>query len=445
MEWKQRLPIFLAKPENSLPKSASSSSCAKYSDRRKAKHVQIKTQAEKQAERDKAAAKEEHIKALQDVAKEECRSLCEAMYLQLPREIRDIIYCHLAADSTIYVGPEYLLKTSEPCMDDRGAHYWNTAYVGEEIKRELVESWYRNTLFYFYDTPNNPTVVEGFLATDRWGYGINPRDFICRVQFNFGVVMDRLHSRHRCCRIRGLAENISAPLKDMRKLPNHIRFIIRIHTYRAIEHYCLDDEELLRTLEVLMQDLKSLKSEGHQLTVKWTELPKLELGTKMNELDAVAWKAKIDQVCDARACLNSAKPTLNSRLWQKSGAKTEPVHHSLRFGNEDKAGSKFLCALGTCILSWSHAEDESWLCIYLRFLGTKMRRNPDKKSKIHKQAAMSFLRRITLYIISIHICSMLVSTVHASLFRNPGHRIIPLNPSRFTNVRQTLAREEIIR
>ena len=235
-------------------------------------------------------------KHFEPYAKATCLSLCEKVRIALPREIRDIIYDYLHAHDIIYVGPEYLCKSDQPCESDRGAHYWDAAYVSDAMKLELVESWYRTTLFYFYDKANNIQVVDRFLVTDRWGLDIRPHDFICRVRFDLGPGDNKLHNTPHCCNVMGLADTLTKPLKNLHQLPNYTHFFIRIHTYRGLEFGCLAGEELQRTVESLTSDLKALRAAGHRFILQWPELHDLEFCSKSCGYEPDVWIERIEDV-----------------------------------------------------------------------------------------------------------------------------------------------------
>lgn len=235
-------------------------------------------------------------KDLEPYAKAVCRPFCEKVLEILPREIRDIIYDYVHSHDTIYVGPEYLRKTGQPCESDYGAHYWDTGYVGSDMNVELVESWYRSTLFYFYDKARNDEVVDQFLLADRWGLRIMPRDFICKVRLDLGPNDNKLHNEKNCCLVRGLASVLTKPLKNLHQLPNHVHFFIRIHTYRGLEFGCLRGQELWNTLEGLIEDLKALYTAGHRFVVQWPELQNLEFSSKSCIYSPDSWMEKIEEV-----------------------------------------------------------------------------------------------------------------------------------------------------
>lgn len=232
-------------------------------------------------------------------AKATCLDLCMGMQDFLPREMRDIIYDYVHAHDTIYVGPEYAQKHEQPCESDRNAHYWDVEYVGEATRDELVESWYRSTLFYFYDKAHNAAVVDHFLVNDRWGLSLRPLDFICKVRIDLGPSGNVLHNRLRCClnsQTTSLFDGLTAPLKSMETLPNHVHFFIRIHTYRALEFACLEGEELHQTVQALVQAVQALYRRGHRFVVQWPELLNLEFHSRTCEFDADDWTKQVEDV-----------------------------------------------------------------------------------------------------------------------------------------------------
>ncbi|KAH7397390.1 hypothetical protein BKA66DRAFT_454273 [Pyrenochaeta sp. MPI-SDFR-AT-0127] len=255
-------------------------------------------------EKQKLPKDEPPYSGLEKLAKIYCRPLCDDVCRILPREIRDIIYSYVHSHDTIYVGPEYISNRGQPCESDRGAHYWDAEFVGKEMRNEIVESWYRSTLFFFYDQANNARVVDQFLVLDRWELGLKPRDYICRVRFNLGASGHLLHGDVKCqgpqlgqlrCMVIGLAEVLTNPLQNMRQLPNHVHFFIRIHTYRSLEFRCLIGEELERTVETLVKDLKSLSAAGHRWVVQWSELSDLEFRSRSGVYDVDLWMKEIEE------------------------------------------------------------------------------------------------------------------------------------------------------
>ncbi|KAF2849508.1 hypothetical protein T440DRAFT_499712 [Plenodomus tracheiphilus IPT5] len=228
-------------------------------------------------------------------AQKSCHSLCDRVYFDLPREIRDNIYSFLHSHDTIYVGPEYFGQTKQPCESDRGAHYWDVEFVGEEIQRELIESWYRTTLFYFYDRRHNTEVVAQFLDTDRWNLGIKPRYFICKTRFELDASDPdgtlRAHEQ-RTQPMRGIQ-----PLQNLHLLPNHVSFFLRIHTYRGGFKEPVAVNILQSTVKDLHRRLIAFRTAGHKFVVQWPDYNNLEFTTDDYALEIDVWMERLQAAC----------------------------------------------------------------------------------------------------------------------------------------------------
>ncbi|KAL6709838.1 hypothetical protein ACN47E_000623 [Coniothyrium glycines] len=243
---------------------------------------------------------EKDIRALvEPYAKETCLALCAAVYHGLPREIRDYIYNYTHANDTLYVGPEYMHRTVHPPESDRDAHYWDANYVGQDMVREMVESWYRTSLFYFYDKVNNASVVDRFLVTDRWNLGLKPRDFIRKVKLELGPNAYYFHDGHtqwNDCRFLNWAERLTEPLQYLHQLPNHVHFTIRVHTHGALRAGCFHAEELQNLLDILIGHLREFRRSGHRLVVQWVDLEDLEISSRNDELAPDVWLQRLLEV-----------------------------------------------------------------------------------------------------------------------------------------------------
>lgn len=240
-------------------------------------------------------------RAIQPFAKTSCLSLCESICNNLPREIRDMIYEYLYDHDTIYVGPEYFTKTTQPCQLSLKAHYWDNEYVGRDMQREIVESWYRTTLFYFYDKAANVKVTQQFLVTDKWGLGIEPRHFFCHARIE--LCMDNVLHRRRgspyydkgpCCVVTDAGHKLIKSLKNFEGLPNHVEFFIRIHTYNAPETGCMSKEELRDAIRVVVKELETLHQGGHRLILQWPNLDNVELSWKKDSFSVDGWTKRLE-------------------------------------------------------------------------------------------------------------------------------------------------------
>ncbi|EUC34318.1 hypothetical protein COCCADRAFT_35984 [Bipolaris zeicola 26-R-13] len=253
---------------------------------------------------------EKKTTTLRPLSPRECHSLCTSVHQALPREIRDMIYEYTHAQETIYVGPEYFEKTTVPCESDAKAHYWSAQYVGAEMQREIIESWYRTTLFYFYDKRNNNTVIEKFLDTDRWGHNIKPRDLICRARVELSVE-ERLHNNYKqrpCCYVRDAGEKLTRVFKLFHQLPNHVEFFMRVHTYDAPHTGCMSASELQGAIHALVEELGTLNSMGHRVVLQWPDLNNVELSWKDGAFKASEWTKQLMQAAPMKLSLEDGIP-----------------------------------------------------------------------------------------------------------------------------------------
>jgi hypothetical protein len=223
-----------------------------------------------------------------------CKSLCQMVTTKLPRELRDLVYEHSITPDIVYVGPQYLTNEGQPCENDRDAHHWDARYVGDAMAVELAQTWYRLSLFYFWQKAKHGEIIERFMKSDRWNFGINPYEHISRVRFDLGD--DVLHSRgHFCTPTAAYPTKLTMPFKMLAKFrfPNRVQFLIRIHTYGSLDVGCLSGEDLHHTLEEIIADLKGLMTHNHRFNVQWSELGNLEFGSVDCQLSASSWKEDI--------------------------------------------------------------------------------------------------------------------------------------------------------
>ncbi|KAF2825270.1 hypothetical protein CC86DRAFT_41115 [Ophiobolus disseminans] len=226
-----------------------------------------------------------------------CQHFCKKVLAKLPRELRELVYEHVVTPDYIYAGPQYLTRTGTPCEADRDAHYWDPEYVGEVMRVDLVQTWYRVSLFYFWDRPKNVEVIEHFMTHDRWGLGLKPYEHVARVRFDLGdtIIHHDFHQQQEPCIPEQYPMTITEPLKKMAQFsfPNRVKFLIRIHTLGSLEHACFRGDQYCNMLEEIIADLKALRSGGHRFRVEWSELDNLEFASNTSTLSYDAWNGEI--------------------------------------------------------------------------------------------------------------------------------------------------------
>jgi hypothetical protein len=78
------------------------------------------------------------------------RNLCDEIQRLLPREVRDMIYTHLLSENVHYDLPATYddpIRTPTPKVLEKFLHARDSAYIGSKAYAELVETWYRLTVF----------------------------------------------------------------------------------------------------------------------------------------------------------------------------------------------------------------------------------------------------------------------------------------------------------
>ena len=125
------------------------------------------------------------------------RQLCIDMYDRLRRELRDAVYRCMHEGSVIKVhGWTYELPDGckskatyfhpEPGSSSdhlEPAFYWKPSLVGKRFQRELIELWYRTSVF---DLETDTYLARDLISRDRWELGINARQLIQHIALDVG-------------------------------------------------------------------------------------------------------------------------------------------------------------------------------------------------------------------------------------------------------------------
>lgn len=205
-------------------------------------------------------------------AKVSCRGLCQKFHAAFPRELRDKIYECVLGSKTVEVQEkelaEFAMETVVPYFrvvgttDKLGSpHYWNPAYVGAEVLRELTGTWYRVSTFDF----NARTfLIPRFLDEDRWGQGLKPRELASKVKIQIWAV---------CLKYSYIFEQ----LESLFGFKNHVSLHIEIDSIGYGEWWEDDwfraemsGKEIEKTMEVILPIfpiLNRLKDAGFRLSV----------------------------------------------------------------------------------------------------------------------------------------------------------------------------------
>jgi hypothetical protein len=153
------------------------------------KHIKQLRRKGRKFEQTKTNAQASAAKSLEAYAKASCRQLCDEVYSRFPREVRDMIYGYVntTADMRIDLNAgwggkySYFESVSEAQWHDSikdPQHWWETDFVGENLRRELSEYYYRSNCFLFSDKFE---LLPRFRVTDQWKLGFVPADVIANV------------------------------------------------------------------------------------------------------------------------------------------------------------------------------------------------------------------------------------------------------------------------
>lgn len=156
---------------------------------------------EKRLKHKELTKKDDTNKAFATYTKAVCREFCDTVHRTFPREVRDLIYTYMTGNQLYQISsssdgfwgqsgyfdesfPAFLQHDDvvEPC------HWCNSDFVGSEMLREIGESYFRTTSFYFDDRFD---LISKFRVTDQWKLGFLPVSFVSKVEFR--IQCDQYH------------------------------------------------------------------------------------------------------------------------------------------------------------------------------------------------------------------------------------------------------------
>jgi hypothetical protein len=133
---------------------------------------------------------------LQIIGQQECLAICDALHTSLPLELREMVYAYALGGVfehyTVHpTSPDWMCSVEFPCFRKHtcekgacGLHFWNAKYMGTDVRREMIESWYRTSVFEFATPmPDLPC----FLLSDTWNIGQHAYSLITHVRLRFDI------------------------------------------------------------------------------------------------------------------------------------------------------------------------------------------------------------------------------------------------------------------
>lgn len=144
--------------------------------------------------------------------------------------------------------------------------FWNAEYVGEDVKKELAENWYRTSRFNF---DSSCQYLDAFLTTDRWGLGLNPSNLVANVglEINLGAAFDP-SSRPGSRGLEGQWAQLSS-FKRMKRFKNntHINILLYLGYKWRHDSLYVKERKLGLALKFIFPSLQALKSAGYRVAV----------------------------------------------------------------------------------------------------------------------------------------------------------------------------------
>ncbi|KAI8931795.1 hypothetical protein NX059_011432 [Plenodomus lindquistii] len=220
-------------------------------------------------------------------AQKSCRLLCDRV-CSLPRELRDSIYAFVHPHETVPVASDYLDPSAQPRGIDGTSHYWDKNYVGEQVQREMVESWYRTTLFHF---KYGSHYTMRFFNFDRWQLGINPRNYVRKVKFEVIINSQADDTRVYDTETRTMRRVYLEPLDYLQTIPDRVFIILRVHNYAG---YQITRTTLYSSLDYLHRHFNALGNTGHKFIVEWASYGNLQFTEKDCASSKEVWVERLE-------------------------------------------------------------------------------------------------------------------------------------------------------
>jgi len=235
-------------------------------------------------------------------AKNDCLEFCTQVHKTFPREIRDTIYSYITGfkDISINCDEDGNLEHTdydfspwglELCLDpayDGADHWWKPEHVGPAMVRELGENFYRTSCFAFQ---GNLAAFGPFRATDLWGFGFLPVEFVSKVDvsifcdnYKFELI-DRPNikvpgNHHTFQSSSKVRENNNVGTKNTQKhllvkleslfgFKHGTALTIRLSSRRGAKHTPLEQQEWMshNVVPVILPILQRLKDAGCRVRI----------------------------------------------------------------------------------------------------------------------------------------------------------------------------------
>lgn len=216
------------------------------------------------------------------------RRFFEIFHAKLPREVRDLVYhyVHSTSEPVRVFAADLDEKTGNLALRHAPLHqsfaYWNADYVGNDVRRELIETFYGCRSFIFAPTFNYPSSpLRQFLETDQCQMGMPPSSFVTNVHL---VVDISIHS--------DFSEQIDTTqkLEGLLGLKTGAKICIEFRDFVGNRPMDWPEELIRETLKEAYYTLLQLREAGSQTKVSFALTTGLfELNLQNGEFEVDAW------------------------------------------------------------------------------------------------------------------------------------------------------------
>ena len=234
-----------------------------------------------------------------------CLPICTTVCDKLPRELRDMIYQYIIGESIVKIDKEVLasflfcFEVGVTPMFPAGftnrtniayEHLWDQDYSGKLFYSELIEAWYRNTTFSLVEC----RLVPYFLNNSRFGYGVQPREWVRKIKIiritTTESVLSIYRGEEKAYNIKtGDLDNLKDLLKLTRVIFDFDAAFSSLPTYH--DNY---RRFVLTDLKEMFPKIQDLLDRECRVSVMFSSMGPIEM--RRDELTSRIWEDKLEAI-----------------------------------------------------------------------------------------------------------------------------------------------------